>query len=382
MSKDMMRVPALEIRQGTTRRLYSFAIDGKRLPEITAVSRIHRTEASALGGYQRPEVLAHVKAIRRYLESPDALMPNALVIAFDPRVTFKGIDSIAGDEACRIGHLEIPLARDDGEKPGWVVDGQQRLAALRDAEVSSFPVPAVAFITGDVREQRSQFILVNNTKPLPIGLINELLPATEGELPARLLRRRYPAMLLEQLNFHPQSPLKEAIKTPTVVGGVIKDTSLLKMLEASITDGALYRFRNPATGRGDMDAMLELLFDFWDGVGTVWPDAWLQPSRKSRLSHGAGIAALGYVMDAIVDHHIDRGVMPDADIFAHDLRLIEPECHWTSGTWDFGMRWDEIQVVPAHITTLTDFLLTSYLKKTRRPPHEDPEDARKAALAA
>ena len=53
--------------------------------------------------------------------------------------------------------------------------------------------------SGDVREQRSQFILVNNTKPLPTGLINELLPATEGELPVALLRRRYPAVLLEQL---------------------------------------------------------------------------------------------------------------------------------------------------------------------------------------
>src|SRR5207248_1279239 len=161
-----------------------------------------------------------------------------------------------------IGHLQIPLVGDAEEKPGWLVDGQQRSAALRDASLKSFPVPVVSFITADVCEQRSQFILVNNTKPLPSGLINEMLQATEGEQPAIHLRRRYPAVLLEELNFHPESPLRGLIRTPTMVTGVIKDTSVLKMLEVSITDGALYRFRDPATGGGDREAMLELLFDF------------------------------------------------------------------------------------------------------------------------
>jgi len=364
-----MRVPALAIRQGPKRHLYSFAVDGKRLGEITTISRIHREERGALAGYQRPEVLAHVKAIRRYLESPGALMPNALVVAFDTRVTFQAAERVDGDASCRIGHLLIPLVGEDGEKPGWLVDGQQRSAALRDAELKSFPVPVVSFITADVREQRSQFILVNNTKPLPSGLINELLPATEGELPVTLLRRRYPAVLLEELNFHPESPLRGLIRTPTVITGVIKDTSMLKMLEASITDGALYRFRDPRTGGGDKDSMLELLFDFWDGVASVWPEEFGLAPRKSRLSHGAGIAALGYLLDAIVDRHAEAGTLPDAEAFSADLQLIAPHCRWTAGTWDFGMKWDEIQVVPAHVSALTDFLLTAYRRETTPPAH-------------
>jgi hypothetical protein len=262
------------------------------------------------------------------------------------------------------------LVDGDGDKPGWVVDGQQRSAALRDARLRSFPVPVVAFITGDVREQRSQFILVNNTKPLPSGLIHELLPATEGELPLMLLRRRYPAMLLEQLNFRPDSPLRGIIRTPTVITGVIKDTSMLKMLETSITDGALYRFRDPRTGAGDTEAMLELLFDFWEAVASVWPEAWGLPARKSRLSHGAGVAALGYLLDAIVDRRAKGDSMPDCDIFAADLRRIAPHCHWTSGRWEFGMDWDHIQVVPAHITALSDFLIAVYEREVA-PPRPD-----------
>ena len=54
-------------------------------------------------------------------------------------------------------------------------------------------------------EQRSQFILVNSTKPLPKGLIHELLPVTPAEdLPLPLLKRRYPAQLLDRLNYDPR----------------------------------------------------------------------------------------------------------------------------------------------------------------------------------
>ena len=68
----------------------------------------------------------------------------------------------------------------DDEKPAWLVDGQQRSAAIRDADLAEFPVAAVGFIAHGEAEQRSQFILVNNTKPLPKGLIHELLPDTDG----------------------------------------------------------------------------------------------------------------------------------------------------------------------------------------------------------
>ena len=68
MTVKELRFPALEIRQGD-RRLYQFAVDGKRLHEISTVSRIHRDDDGEIGGYQRPEVLRHVKAIRSYLES-------------------------------------------------------------------------------------------------------------------------------------------------------------------------------------------------------------------------------------------------------------------------------------------------------------------------
>src|SRR3954454_20234889 len=242
MSTKELALPALAIRQSPGRVLYSFAVDGKRIHEFAAVSRIKRDDALEIAGYQRPESIAHIRTIRHYLETADAMLPNALVIAFDSSVRFEPDTADGDDDGVQSGRLIVPIDTSlaENQKPGWIVDGQQRSAAIRDADIKSFPVCVTAFITDSVAEQRSQFILVNSTKPLPKGLIHELLPATPaGDLPLTLLKRRYPAVLLDLLNYDPDSPLKQRIRTPTTADGTIKDNSILKMLSMSIEDGAL-----------------------------------------------------------------------------------------------------------------------------------------------
>jgi DGQHR domain-containing protein len=368
---DAMRLPCLEIRQGSDRRLYSFAVDGKRLASICTVSRIHRDESAAIAGYQRPEALAHVKAIKDYLETDGALMPNALVVAFDERVRFEpAISQDAGADAV-FGTLVVPVCDDpEDERPGWVVDGQQRSAALRDADVARFPVPVIAFITSNLREQRAQFILVNSTKPLPKGLIHELLPATDGALPGPLRRRRFPVRLLERLNHDSESPLFRMIRTPTTVDGQIKDNSMLKMLENSLTDGALYEFYDSEAGDGDIDKMLGVLWEFWAAVSDVFPNAWDKPPRRSRLMHGVGIVSMGFVMDTITAQRGVQGLTREE--YAHELRHVAPACAWTEGQWTFSpydtRRWNGVQNTPKDIQLVTDLLLREY-RKRRGPEH-------------
>src|SRR4051812_24657492 len=192
----LLRLPALAIQQSPGRILYSFAVDGKKLHSFAAVSRVRRDAGHELDGYQRAESLAHIRTIKKYLESADAMLPNALVVAFDSRVRFIATRGSRKSDEVRTGQLVVPITEQakEYEKPGWIVDGQQRSAAIRDADVDRFPVCVTAFITDSVAEQRSQFILVNSTKPLPKGLIHELLPSTPAaDLPAMLLKRRYPA---------------------------------------------------------------------------------------------------------------------------------------------------------------------------------------------
>lgn len=363
-----LRVPALEVHQGPTRTLYSFAVDGKQLPLFAAISRVHRDANDDVQGYQRPEVLSHIASIRRYLESEEPMIPNALVIAFDRRVTFVPSDPEGRHGDVCPGILVIPVDRESAEeeKPGWVVDGQQRSAAIREARIKAFPICVTAFITDSDAEQRSQFILVNSTKPLPKGLIHELLPTTSGTLPPALQLRRFPAALLERLNYDRDSPLKQMIHTPTNPEGVVKDNSILKMVENSLSDGALYHFRDPVSGKGDTEAMLDLLKSYWAAIAMTFPDAWGQPPRRSRLMHGVGIVSMGFVMDAIADRHRRSG-FPTLKTFASELQRLAGVCHWTSGSWAFGpdheRRWNDLQNTPRDIQLLTNFLLFEY--KTR-----------------
>ncbi|HCF99084.1 MAG TPA: hypothetical protein DEV93_00905 [Chloroflexi bacterium] len=361
----MLRLPALRIRQGA-QYIYCFGVDGKKIHDFTTVSRVRRDDEK-LSGYQRPEVLSHVKAIRRYLESDGAMLPNALVLAFDDCVSFEPIRVESIVDYSTIGELIIPVDEtlDDQNKPAWIVDGQQRSAAIRDAELAEFPVAVVGFIASGQDEQRLQFILVNNSKPLPKGLIHELLPDTAGHLPSQYARRRLPATLMTRLNNgttlsgDDDSPFYGRIATPTAPSGTIKDNSVLKMIENSLYEGALYQYRDPLDGSGDEEQILLHLKVFWILVRATFPGAWSLEPRKSRLTHGVGIQALGFVMD-----HLTEGV-PAADLpgleLGDALARLKPVCAWTSGHWDLGdgeqRRWNGLQNTPSDVRLLTNHLL-------------------------
>lgn len=361
-----LRIPALEVRQGRSRVLYSFAVDGKLLPRFASVSRIAR-DGERIAGYQRPEVLSHIAEIRTYLESDNPLIPNAIVVAFDKRVTFEPHGGPAADTAAysRLGTLLIPVATDDraANLPGWIVDGQQRAAAIRDAKVNRFPVCVVGFKADRDHEQREQFILVNSTKPLPKGLVYELLPATTTRLPSLLHRRRFPTALLDRLNLDADSPLRGLIRTQTLPSGVMKDNSVIKMLENSLTDGLLFRFRGEDGDRGDVEQMLAAVKAFWWAVADVFKSSWGLPPRKSRLMHGAGVIGLGFVMDAIADRYRGRGT-PTREQFKANLLPLVGVCRWTEGEWNFGpsavRKWNEVQNTPKDVQTLANYLLDQY----------------------
>ncbi len=366
-TKGILTVPAIEVKQGPERKLYSFALDGKLVHSIATVSRIKRAEGT-LQGYQRPEILSHVAEIRGYLESESPMIPNAVVLAFDSRVSFEAAENNVSSEYTRAGTLTIPVEPDvpDEEKPGFIVDGQQRLAAIRDADVEHFPILVTAFITDDVKIQTEQFMLVNSTKPLPKSLIYELLPTTDTRLPAFLERRKLPAFLMERMNLDESSPMFKKIKTTTNPEGIIKDNSILRMLENSLSDGALYRYRDVEEETRNSDKMLSVLNAFWGATEEVFDDAWGLPSRQSRLMHGAGIVSMGFVMDAIADRRVDVPA-PTKEHFQEDLEPLKNVCRWTHGYWDFGpgaqRKWNEIQNTPKDVQLLSNYLLVQYKQK-------------------
>lgn len=354
--------PALAFSQGSDRTLFTFAANGSELSSFLTVTRIHREGLDyRVAGYQRPEVISHITKIREYLLSDNPMLPNALVVALSEDVRFQPTNNEVAN-GVQIGHLTIPTGGAHHERAGWVVDGQQRLAALQDAQSPDFRVCVVGFITSSVQEQREQFILVNSTKSLPRSLIYELLPATECRLPSFLEQRKFPAELAARLNYDKPSPFYGRIRMQTHKEGFVKDTSILKMIEHSLSDGVLHQFRSPEACEHNVEAMLQVLYAFWRAVGEVFPSAWSLPPRQSRLTHGAGIVSMGFLMDTIADVH--DGELPTQEEFVSHLTPLVPVCRWTNGYWEFGTdnrrKWNELQNKSNDINLLANYLLDQY----------------------
>lgn len=366
----VIKIPALRVQQSPGKVLFQFSIDGKQLERFATISRIRRNDEREIKGYQRPEALSHIASIRKYIESKSPMIPNAIVIAFTEEVKFVPTPGQSSDNIVRHGDLHIPALKDgeEGEVIGWIVDGQQRTAAIRAANVKSFPIPVTAFVATQESEQREQFILVNSVKPLSKSLIYELLPTTDTLLPAALARRRLSATVLDALNSHRKSPFWQRIQTPTNPEGNIKDNSVLRMLDNSITEGSLYEFRDAKTGDGDVRQMCELVNNFFSAVVDIFSEDWEHKPRRSRLVHGVGIIALGYLMDSIVDRLGGRSI-PTVEKFSKEISRIADECHWSSGEWDFGggiiRRWNELQNTSKDIQMLSNHILGIY-RTTRR----------------
>lgn len=371
---SMLRRRALRLAQHPKYPLFQFALTANELLAIADVSRVSRDDADKLIGYQRPEVKKHIANIVEYLSSGDVLFPNSIILALSSGIEFRQVRGPKVDDGLvQAGTLEIPLPKAGRQKPAWIVDGQQRAVALSKSKNTSLLVPVNGFLADDVEVQRDQFLRINSAKPLPRGLITELLPAVSTVLPTHLAVRKVPSALCDVLNKHPDSPFKGLIRRPSQKGetgseAIVTDTAIVGMLQESLThpSGCLFPYRNLATNEIDTQAVTSIVFTFWSAVRDTFPEAWGLPPTKSRLMHSAGIRAIGRVMDRIM------GAVNPADPRAGktvrvELAGIVEHCHWTSGAWDElgGMKWNDIQNTSQHVRLLSNHLVRLYVM-TRR----------------
>jgi DGQHR domain-containing protein len=320
--------PVISPEQGTAASVICFVAKPSEIARIARIDRIGRDAKGSLRGFQRQRIASHVREIRDYLSRREAILPNAIVLAFN-----------RGVKVSRDGLLSVDVSNGP---PGWVVDGQQRLAAALECVNGNFQLIVSAFICADMSELNRQFILVNNTRPLAKPLIYELLPGTTG-LPHRLANRTEAAMLTEALNYQEGSSLRGLIMQQTNPDGIIKDTLLQKLLLNSIQQGALRRGNST---NGTLLARFELVSEFFFAVREVFQSDWDGHTPKtSRLLHGAGLITMGYVMDELYASGARRRRQ-----FVRGLLPLVGRTHWTSGEWRIGEErraWNSIQNIGA-----------------------------------
>ena len=352
----------LVAKQSKISNVVSFVANANQIEKIARVSRVGRDASQELFGFQRSQIGNHIQEIHDYLENEDAVLPNAIILAFIDGVQLK----LNADK--KSGVIIIDIA----DKPlGLIVDGQQRYTALRMLENKNFEVFVSALICRDEDELQKQFILINNTKPLPKELIYELLPTVNG-LPPRLSARSFASSIAQELNFMKDGVFENLIKIHTNPRGVITATALHKVIMNSKRDGAM----RDLYGEGGSNACLNLINEFFLAVKFVFEEDWYlkddtgkvigqHSSKTSRLIHSAGITSLGHIMDAAFTYKNCRTKGQFVDV----LNLLKPYCSWTKGEWMFSptpKHWSEIQNTPKDISQLREFLYGNLMQEIRK----------------
>jgi len=347
---------AVRARQASGHDVFAFAACPRDILDFSEIERVSRSNDGSLKGFQRHQVASHIRDIRDYLSRDDAVLPNAVIVAF-----IEGEGAHVRDLGN--GVVEVEISVSEGVKPGFVVDGQQRLSALSGIDKPGFQVFVSALICKDYNELRQQFVLINNTRPLPKTLIYELLPNVEG-LPARFTQRKFSALIVDKLNFTAGSSLCGEVRQHTNPRGVISDTAMQKLIMNSASDGAIRDFMHL---EDRADKAFGLVNEFFHAVAKVYGPSWVGMSpRFSRLRHGAGIVAMGFVMD----HLYSVEGATERHEFEAGLALLAPYTAWTNGQWQLDTwdtrPWNGIQNTPSDIDLLTRYLISSLKKALRK----------------
>lgn len=335
---------AVRARQSPEHDVLTFAATASEVLKFAEIDRVGRDESGTLSGFQRPQIAGHIREIRDYLETPGAILPNAIVVGFTQGVIVEQIDE---------GICRVTIDLEEGLPKGLVVDGQQRLTALSLTSRQDFQLFVSLMLCRDEAELRRQFVLVNNTRPLPKSLIYELLPTVDG-LPDRMQSRQLAAKLTDRLNHNKSSSLQGLIHLHTNPAGIIKDTAIQKVLMNSLSDGIMRAMVAEPNGERQC---FDLTSEFYKAVKmTFSPDWFGHKASTSRLVGGAGIQALGFVMETLAQFDGARTWSE----FQKGLACLEGQTAWTSGHWDFGngdvRYWKAINVTGGDVTALARYL--------------------------
>src|SRR3984885_4653192 len=119
----LLKFEALSPIQSRDLTVFTFIPKAAEIARIARIERAGRDDDGALQGFQRPQIANHIREIRDYLEKPNSILPNAIVVAFLGKARLEPAASPKG----RVRQLVIDTSNGP---PGWIVDGQQRFTAL------------------------------------------------------------------------------------------------------------------------------------------------------------------------------------------------------------------------------------------------------------
>ncbi len=270
-------------------------------------------------GYQRAAEKNRARRFARYLESPDAISPTALMLNDRNRVS--KFDAAKG-----------VLTFDSDKGPIFNYDGQHRELGYRfrlenDPGFSEFPIPVVMTRGMDKLAEMLQFRTINSTaKGVATALVNAILAklhATEGDQAldgdVGMQRNVVSYKATELLNNDPDGPWYHLIALPNQSQWTKRDIredparEHTRVIKAnSFVDGLrpIYDYVSTLSLAAGIDEKAEniarIVGEFWSALKEMMPEAFDAASDYA-LFHSGGVGPIHLVLrDLLVKMHVGR----------------------------------------------------------------------------
>lgn len=326
---------------------YVGAIDHQRLTEITwfDVRRIIKErEVETYLGIQRPLSSARVDEIEEYVTTADACFPTAVILAVP------GVCASYDEESSTMTLSNFLEPADDKEKIRYreiakVLDGQHRIAGLKNFKGESFDVNVSIFVDIDIAEQAYIFSTVNlaQTK-VNKSLAYDLYDLAKARSPQKLSHN-----IAVALDSHSKSPFFKKIKRlgvategrfyETITQATFVESLIKYMTDNELKDRDVYMrggkpqkadvdesrkliFRNMMIDERDLE-IIDIIWNYFDAVKEKWPTAWDSTGRGNMLNKTNGFKALMRFLRNSYIYISGPGTVPKKEDFSKIFARIQ-----------------------------------------------------------
>jgi len=327
--------PAIRVQQ----RGMAFYVFAAQPSVLLKIAYVYRRASGQPQAYQRILSKDRIDRISEFLRVRDALLPNAIIIAFDNDPDVQKHVSFSGGKLSFSGKY----------CSAWIIDGQHRVYGFvgtplgrleTDPSAGTFELPVVAFKSLDAVMQNRTFVSINyNQKKIDPTLLCDLATA----VPDLRSELTWPSMLVAHLNS--VAPLLNKVKIselderrPITISSFARYGLLEGLLgydrRARVYSGPLNAYspfipRASVKNRRNREALTrqaELLARFFSGVEHNTKDSqprrdpW-QNTRDYSLLGATGINALLLTLARIMEKYPNAGM--DFNTYLRPLRSVD-----------------------------------------------------------
>ena len=273
-------------------------------------------------GIQRQLNSKRVREIAEYARASDATFPTAVILAVKEESTDLVKIEGCGDRFYRLT-LSNVVSEDEREdvvlfrQIARVIDGQHRIAALRESGDEDFEVNVSVFVGADIADQANVFSTVNlHQTKVSKSLVYDLFELSKSRSPERTCHEAVVALdraegspfykRIKRLGVSTEGRYGETLSQATVVEGILQHITsdriqLIRDREIGrrgarwprVSDTEAQRLvLRPFFVEGKDTAIANQVWEYFDAVRARWPHAWDNRGQGAILSRTNGFKAL------------------------------------------------------------------------------------------